>query len=96
MADSVQVKVNLEELEIGEKRLQKLSKSIANRRVNLQFTEEKGAVADNLLLAAKQLNEVGTTLADLIQKTEMAVTNTRVSFINADEMSAQWFGPSEG
>ncbi len=95
MADSVQVQVNVAELGNSEKKLARLSKSIANRRVKLQFTDAKGAVVDNLLLTAQQLNEIGTTLADLIQKTETAVTNTRVAFMEADKASAQCFGASE-
>ena len=72
-----------------------LSKSISNRRVKVQFTNAKGAVADNLTTAANQLNEIGVALASLIQKTETAITNTRVSFTNTDNALAQWLSSSE-
>lgn len=95
MADSVQIKVDTAELEKSERKLSTLSKSIANRRVKVKFTNAKGAVADNLITAADQLNEIGVALTDLIQKTETAITNTRVSFTNADNVLAQWWGSSE-
>ena len=92
MADSVQIKVDTAELEKSERKLSALSKSISNRRVKVQFTNAKGAVADNLTTAANQLNEIGAALASLIQKTETAITNTRVSFTNTDNALAQWWG----
>lgn len=95
MADSVQIKVDTSELEKSERKLSTLSKSIANRRVKVQFTNAKGAVADNLTSAASQLNEIGAALAGLIQKNETAITNTRVSFTNTDNALAQWWGSSE-
>lgn len=95
MADSVQIKVDTAELEKSERKLSTLSKSISNRRVKVQFTNAKGAVADNLTTAANQLNEIGAALASLIQKTETAITNTRVSFTNTDNAFAQWWGSSE-
>ena len=95
MADSVQIKVDTSELEKSERKLSTLSKSIANRRVKVQFTNAKGAVADNLTSAASQLNEIGAALAGLIQKPETAITNTRVSFTNTDNALAQWWGSSE-
>lgn len=95
MADSVQIKVDTAELEKSEKKLSKLSRSIANRRVRVQFTNAKGPVADNLVTAATKLNEIGAALASLIQKTETAITNTRVSFTNTDNALAQWWGTSE-
>lgn len=95
MADSVQITVNTAELETSEKKLQTLSKSVSNRRVKVQFTSAKGAVADNLITAANQLNEIGTALASLIQKTQTAVANTRVLFTGTDEDLAQWWGSME-
>lgn len=95
MADSVQIKVDTAELEKSERKLSALSKSISNRRVKVQFTNAKGAVADNLTTAANQLNEIGAALVSLIQKTETAITNTRVSFTNTDNALAQWWGSSE-
>lgn len=95
MADSVQIKVNTAELEKSERKLSILSKSISNRRVKVQFVDAKGAVVDNLSTAANQLNEIGAALACLIQKTETAITNTRVSFTNTDNTLAQWWGSSE-
>lgn len=68
MADSVQIKVDTAELEKSERKLSTLSKSISNRRVKVQFTSAKGAVEDNLTIAANQLNEIGAALANLIQK----------------------------
>lgn len=95
MADSVQIKVDTAELEKREKELSALSKSIKNRCVKVQFTYAKGSVADNLIAAAGQLNEIGVALSDLIQKTETAITNTRVSFSNTDGALAQWWSSSE-
>lgn len=95
MADSVQIKVDTAELEKSERKLSTLSKSISNRRVKVQFTNAKGAVADNLTTVATQLNEIGAALASLIQKTETAITNTRVSFTNTDNALAQCWGSSE-
>ena len=95
MADSVQIKVDTAELEKSERKLSALSKSISNRRVKVQFTNAKGAVADNLATTANQLNEIGAALASLIQKTETAITNTRVSFTKTDNALAQWWGSSE-
>ena len=95
MADSVQIKVDTAELEKSERKLSTLSKSISNRRVKVQFPSAKGAVEDNLTIAANQLNEIGAALANLIQKTETAITNTRVSFTNTDNALAQWWSSSE-
>lgn len=95
MVDSVQIKVDTAELEKSERKLSTLSKSISNRRVKVQFTSAKGAVEDNLTIAANQLNEIGAALANLIQKTETAITNTRVSFTNTDNALAQWWSSSE-
>ncbi len=95
MADSVQVQVNVTELGNSEKKLAQLSKGVANRQVQLPLTDAKGAVVDNLLRTAQQLNEIGAALADLIQKTETAVANARVAFIEADRASAQRFGTLE-
>ncbi len=95
MADSIQIKVDTAELEKSERKLSTLSKNISNRCVKVQFTNAKGAVADNLTTAANQLNEIGAALASLIQKTETAITNTRVSVTNTDNALAQWWGASE-
>lgn len=95
MADSVQIKVDIAELEKSERKLSALSKSISHRHIKVQFANAKGAVADNLTTAATQLNEIGAALANLIQKTETAITNTRVSFTNTDNVIAQWWGSSE-
>lgn len=95
MADSVQIKVDTAELEKSERKLSTLSKNIANRRVKVQFPNAKGTVVDNLIIAANQLNEIGAALASLIQKTEIAITNTRVSFTNTDNELAKWWGSSE-
>lgn len=95
MADSVQIKVDTAVLEKSERKLSTLSKNISNRRVKVQFTNAKGAVADNLTTSATQLNEIGAALTSLIQKTETAITNTRVSFTNTDNALAQWWGSSE-
>lgn len=95
MVDSVQIKVDTAELEKSERKLSTISKSIANRCVRVQFTKAKGSVADNLSTAANQLNGIGAALASLIQKTETAITNTRVSFTNTDNALAQWWGSSE-
>ena len=58
---------------------------------------EIGSVIDGKyeILAANQLNEIGAALANLIQKTETAITNTRVSFTNTDNAIAQWWSSSE-
>ena len=95
MADSVQIKVDTAELEKSERSLATLSRNIANRRVRVQFSSAKGPVADNLVTASNQLNAIGAALASLIQKTENAITNTRVSFTNTDNALAQWWGSSE-
>ncbi len=95
MVDSVQIKVDIAELEKSERKLSTLSKSISNRRAKVQFTNAKGAVADNLITAANQLNGIGVALDILIKKTETAITNTRVSFTNTDNAIAQWWGSSE-
>ena len=95
MADSVQIKVDLAELEKSEKKLSSLSKSISNRCVKVQFRNAKGHVADDLVIAASQLNGIGVALADLISKTETAITNTRVSFTSVDNELAQWWGSVE-
>lgn len=95
MAGSVQIKVDIAELEKSERKLSTLSKNITNRRVKVQFTNAKGPVADNLITAANQLNTIGVTLASLIKKTETAITNTRVSFASTDNALAQWWDTSE-
>lgn len=91
MGDSVQIKVNMAELEKNERTLAALSRSITNRKVKVQFTNAKGAVADNLIDVANQLNKIGTVLASLIQNTETATINTRISFTNSDNALAQWW-----
>ncbi len=96
MANSVQIKVNLEELKNSEKALGRLSKSMASRHLRITMNEAKGAVADNLLLAEKQLNDIGTTLAELIQKTQAAVVAAEVAFTESEKKNAQRFGASEG
>jgi len=95
MADSAQITVNLVELEKSEKDLADLSKKMANRYVKVQFINAKGLVADNMIAIASQLNEFGLALTDLIQKTEIAVAKTRVSFTGMDNSLAQWWGTGE-
>lgn len=95
MAESVQIKIDTTELEISEKKLADLYKSIANRRVKILFVHTKGAVADELLEAAQQLNDIGAALTCLIKKTETAVMNTRISFTSTDNMISQWFVESK-
>lgn len=95
MADTVQIKVDISELEKSERTLSALSKNISSRRVKVQFTNAKGSVADNLIATANQLNEIGAALSSLIQETETAVMNTRVAFTNTDASLAQWWGSSE-
>lgn len=95
MADSVELKVNIGELVKSEKKLSTLSNSVSNRHLKVQFSNSKGAVADNLVTAANHLNEIGAALASLIKKTEVAVTNTRVSFTVTDNALAQWWGSSD-
>lgn len=96
MSGSVEIRVNILELEKSEKKLAALSKSIAGRKVKVTFSSSKGAAADSIAAAAEQLNEIGTVLADLIKKTETAVTNTMISFTNTDGQIAKWFYGSEG
>lgn len=89
MADLVQIKVNTVELEKSAKQLSLLSQNILNRRVQVQFTYAKGNVADSLLTAAKQLNEIGVALASIIQPPQTAITNTSVSFADAENTNTQ-------
>ena len=57
--------------------------------MKVQFSNAKGTVVDDLIIVAKQLNEIGAALASLIQKTEIAVTSIRVSFTDTDNALAQ-------
>ena len=95
MSDSVQIKVDLAELERSENKLAALYKSNFNRRVKVQFSYSKGAVAENIMAAANQLNDIGSALTELIKKTETAITNARISFTTTDNTVAQCFGISE-
>ena len=59
---------------------------------------ELSIAANNLVEYADFLSrtiESYVTVLSEIQKTETAITNTRVSFTNADNALAQWWGSSE-
>ena len=95
MANLVQIKVDTVELEKSEKELLTKLKKKINISAEVHFINAKGSVADNLITVATQLNEIGDALANLIHKTQTAITNTRVTFTNTDNMLAQWWGSSE-
>lgn len=92
---STQIFVDLKELQIAEGKLSSLQKSIANRKLSINISQSKGSVAEELHNAATQLNEVGAALALLIGNTETAVKNARISFENADNELAKYFGITE-
>lgn len=92
---STQITVDLKELKLAESRLSTLQKSASNRKLTINISQSKGAVADEIRNAATQLNGIGVQLALLINKTETAVKNARVSFENADSELAKYFGIAE-
>ena len=86
-----QITVNLTEVEKIEKKLSALQRKTANRKVNVNFVNTKGDMADELVNAALELNEIGTTLTTLIAETKKVVQNAKNSFSNADRQSARLF-----
>lgn len=86
------INVNLIKTEEIEKQLSALQKKTANRKVKTDFVNTKGNLAEEIVNAAFQLNEIGTALATFIDHTEKVVQNARVSFDDADKESAKFFG----
>lgn len=86
------INVNLIKTEEIEKQLSALQKKTANRKVKTDFVNTKGNLAEEIVNAAFQLNEIGTALATYIGQTEKVVQNARVSFDDADKESAKFFG----
>ena len=86
------INVNLVKTEEIEKQLSALQKKTANRKVKIDFVNTKGNLAEEMVNAAFQLNEIGTALATFIGQTEKVVQNARVSFDDADKESAKFFG----
>ena len=86
------INVNLVKTEEIEKQLSALQKKTANRKVKTDFVNTKGNLAEEMVNAAFQLNEIGTALATYIGQTEKVVQNARVSFDDADKESAKFFG----
>lgn len=86
------INVNLVKTEEIEKGLLALQKKTANRKVNISFVNTKGNLAEEIVNAALELNEIGTALATQIGQTEKVVQNAKVSFNNADKESAKLFG----
>ncbi len=87
-----EIKVNLVKTDEIEKGLSALKKETANRKVNIDFVNTKGSLAEEIVNAALELNEIGTALATLIAQTEKVVQNAKISFQNADKESARYFG----
>ena len=86
------INVNLVKTEEIEKQLSALQKKTANRKVKTDFVNTKGNLAEEIVNAAFQLNEIETALATFIDHTEKVVQNARVSFDDADKESAKFFG----
>lgn len=86
------INVNLVKTEEIEKQLSALQKKTANRKVKIDFVNTKGNLAEEMVNAAFQLNEIGTALATFIGQTEKVVQNARVSFDHADKESAKFLG----
>ena len=86
------INVNLVKTEEIEKQLSALQKKTANRKVKTDFVNTKGNLAEEIVNAAFQLNEIGTALATYIGQTEKVVQNARVSFDHADKESAKFLG----
>ncbi len=85
------INVNLVKTEEIEKGLLALQKKTANRKVNISFVNTKGNLAEEIVNAALELNEIGMALTTLIGQTEKVVQNAKVSFENADKESAKLF-----
>lgn len=85
------INVNLVKTEEIEKGLLALQKKTANRKVNISFVNTKGNMAEEIVNAALELNEIGMALTTLIGQTEKVVQNAKVSFENADKESAKLF-----
>ena len=91
MGESKEIKVNVSELEESEEKLIRLLNNIENRRVKVNLINTKGNVADNLIAVAKQLNDIGCVLSDLVKRTEIVVKTARISFKHTDNCFAQLF-----
>ena len=95
MADSVELKVGKEGLEQSEKILSTLADNLVNRQLDISFSQARGSVADELVLAAEQLNTIRTALYSLITKTRSIVRKAAVDFDKADKSAAKYFNPLE-
>ena len=87
-----QIKISLTEIEKTEKKLLALQNKIANRKVNVNFANTKGNMAEEIENAVLELNEAGMALSALIGQTEKVVQNAKDSFSSADAESAKLFG----
>ena len=85
----IELKVRFDEIEKNEKELEVLLKKIENKRLNIVFSNTKGAVADEVIEAANQLNQIADAMQTLIEKTKRSITNSRVMFEEEEKQSKQ-------
>jgi hypothetical protein len=84
MSDT-EIKVVYTELLKSESELSELLINMSDRSVNLTFTKAKGSVPERMVEVANELNEIGVTLENLIEKTKKYIIATRVMFQTTDQ-----------
>lgn len=91
MAEKQVISVNLEKLKTAEQRMATLNQALSARKLNNPMQKAKGDTAEQVELAMTRLNELGEALAQLTNKTYLALQATRIAFEEADEKaSAIW------
>lgn len=90
-----QITVNLDALEGQEKELDNLLAQLNARKLNVDITVSKGAIAEVPRQTAQFLNEFSVELLDLVTRTRDIVRNIRLDFAEADQSVANYFGSSE-
>lgn len=93
---ATKIEVDLAKLESQEQELKALMTSLTNRKLNISISESRGDMAQEILNTAKFMEDISSLMLTLVSNTHAAVQNARISFQEADDISANWFGTAEG
>jgi len=86
---STTIKVDVRKIQGQAKRLSVLSHRVANRKINKKVVLSKGNLANSLNNTIITLNDIGQRLAELYQKTGVAVDQIAIKFSETDERVAK-------
>lgn len=90
MAKKGEKTINFDKLKECEQKLATLA-VLMNRRITLSFVYSQGEMVAEMVATVEELNQVRYALEELITKTMKIVTDIRVRYEMADNVTSQYF-----